>query len=434
MNRRVVGNSKTGTTTVIMAALLVLLLVPAGLATAALPPVTDTAGDQLTVNLSQSVVVSFPGLKRVAVADPEVADVVAVGSAEVLVVGKQVGQTTIYLWGDQGRTGYLVSVVNGRSLNHDEIIALIGCDGVSVSGTGKTLVLDGTVPTQADRERAEKIASVYAEKVINLLDVSNPLQVRVAAQIVEIKRERLADLGLKWGSDLSKPGIFTFGEQAVSGSIITGKQSVWGHTALRGQLDLLIQTGAARLLSQPNITTLSGKEADIMVGGEIPVPVSQQNNTVTIEWKSYGISLKIKPVVGRAGNIETDVNAEVSAIDWNSNHVVKLGPDMEVPALTKRQSSAVINVVSGQTIAIGGLLSKTDAQAVQKIPLLGDIPVIGELFTSRSFERGETELIVLVTPTLVNSEQLPEQLPPSMAGQEGGLSGDQSGRQPADGR
>ena len=174
---------------------------------------------------------------------------------------------------------------------------------------------------------------------------------------------------------------------------------------MQARLSMLIKNGSAKLLSQPHMITLSGEKANIMVGGQIPVPISNQNGQISIEWKDYGVKLNITPDVNSEGLIQSKVKAEVSSLDWNSTHKIQLGNNMYIPQLKMTQSETAIAMSSGQTLAIGGLISSTLTEDSNKLPMLGDLPIIGNLFKSKAFSRGETELIIMVTPTIINPDE-----------------------------
>lgn len=176
------------------------------------------------------------------------------------------------------------------------------------------------------------------------------------------------------------------------------------------QLCSLLKQGLAKILSQPNIITLSGEKASIVVGGEIPIPISMVNGAVSVEWKEYGIKLNIEPEVNNEGLIVSKIKAEVSDVDWSSDHMIGLSANFKIPPVTKRTAETALAMSSGQTMAIGGLIKNITTQAITKVPVLADIPILGKLFTSREFERDETELIILITPTIVD----PKDYLPSM--------------------
>ncbi|MGL5207390.1 MAG: type II and III secretion system protein family protein [Acidaminococcaceae bacterium] len=299
------------------------------------------------VAVNQSQILNIDGVKRVAIANPAIADVIVVSDTEILLVGKAPGVTSLQVWTDRVPTVY----------------------SVHVSGP-----------------------EYYIGK-----------QVKIEAKIVEIDRGKMKNLGIKWGNTLTSPGSFAFG-QGINNSEV-GKQwnSLGSYYDIRAQLDLLIQNNYAKMLSQPNMITLSGTKANILVGGQMPVPVSNDNGQITVEWKDYGIKLEIEPSVNAEDAIYTKVKAEVSAIDWNSNHKIYISTTgMAIPPLTMRKADSTIVLSSGQTMAIGGLIANEMSKDVQKIPLLGDIPILGNLFKSTSFSRNETELLIFITPTIVD--------------------------------
>lgn len=304
-------------------------------------------GQNYEVAVNQSQVLNIEGVKRVAIANPAIADVLVVSDSELLLVGKAPGVTSMQVWTDRVPSVY----------------------SVHVSGP-----------------------EFYIGK-----------QVKIEAKIVEIDRGKIKNLGVKWGNDLTNPGSFAFGQGITNSEV--GKQwnNFGSYADIQAQLDLLIKDNYAKMLSQPNMITLSGTKANILVGGQMPVPVSNDNGQITVEWKDYGIKLEIEPSVNAEDSIYTKVKAEVSAIDWNSSHKIYISTTgMSIPPLTMRKADSTIVLTSGQTMAIGGLISSEMSKDVQKIPILGDLPIIGNLFKSTSFNRNETELLIFITPTIVD--------------------------------
>ena len=304
-------------------------------------------GQNYEVAVNQSQVLNIEGVKRVAIANPAIADVLVVSDSELLLVGKAPGVTSLQVWTDRTPTVY----------------------SVSVSGP-----------------------EYFIGK-----------QVKIEAKIVEIDRGKIKNLGIKWGNDLTSPGSFAFGQGVINDVVPNQWNNLGTYGNIQAQLDALIKNDYAKMLSQPNMITLSGTKANILVGGQMPVPTSNDNGQITVEWKDYGIKLEIEPSVNAEDSIYTKVKAEVSAIDWNSNHKIYISTTgMAIPPLTMRKADSTIVLASGQTMAIGGLISSEMSKDVQKIPLLGDIPIIGNLFKSTSFNRNETELLIFITPTIVD--------------------------------
>lgn len=370
---------------------------------------TVSATEKIAVAVSQSRVMNFNTVQKIAIANPEIADVVVVSSSEVLLVGKSSGVTTLHVWSLGGKESFQVEVVADDAPIANEIKSIIGFDDLRVSKIGKTIILEGKVNSQYQKVRAEKVAEAYGEKVVNLLEMTNPVQVKIETVIVEIDREKTKNLGMKWGNYTYAPGTFTFGQSAsnsvVADSVLGGLST---YTPINGILSALIKNGSAKILSKPNVITLSGDKANIMIGGQIPVPVSSQNGQITVEWKDYGIKLDIEPEVNAEGLIHSKIKAEVSSIDWNSTHTIQIGVNTYIPTIKMNKAETAIALSSGQTMAIGGLFSTQTSHDVTKVPFLTELPILGKLFTSHSYSSGETELIILVTPTIVDpTEYLP---------------------------
>jgi pilus assembly protein CpaC len=365
--------------------------------------------EKMTVGAGQSRTVNMSGLQRAAIANPEVADVVVVSSDELILVGKQTGTTTLIIWSNMGRQTYQVEVASSDPAIANEIKRVLGYPDIRVVKVNKTVILEGSVNDQYQRARAEKIAAAYGEKVVNLLEIIKPVQVKIEAKVVEINRTKTQSLGVQYFStDASSPGkLFAGGSYTTSNANAPNTFGNLGtFSPINAQLNLLIQDGFARLLSQPNMVTLSGDKASILVGGQIPIPVSNLNGAVSIEWKDYGVKLEITPEASLDGTITSKIKAEVSAIEWDSTHRIPISPSLTIPPIRMRKAETAIALTSGQTMAIGGLISNDITRDVTKIPFLGDLPVIGQLFRSTSFNKGETELVILVTPTIVDPQAL----------------------------
>lgn len=360
------------------------------------------AGDPIRLSVSESKSISFSNIERVAVANPAIADVVVLSNSSLLIVGKSPGATSLHVWSNGEQYPYTLEVVSADETVAAQLREILGYPGIKVSKVGKTIIIEGTVRDQYQRDRAEKLGGAYGEKVVNLLEISRPVQVKMEAKIVEISKEKASDLGVVWGNSVTTPGAFTFGQSSSNSAL---GRSQWGkmgsYSDINGQLSALITNGSAKLLSQPNMVTLSGEKANILVGGEIPVPVSRDGNDISIEWKEYGIKLEIQPEVSQEGLIKSKIKAEVSTLDYASSLRINIGDNLVIPPLKTRKAESTVGVFSGETMAIGGLLSSEESKSVTKVPLLSNIPVLGQLFKSTSFSRGETEVVILITATVV---------------------------------
>lgn len=380
------------------------------------------AAEPVEVSLNESKYMAAPGITRLAVGNPAIADVQLLSSGDFLLVGKKAGTTSLIVWSDGGRrTEYTVYVAGNDRGMASAIQDAIGYPKVHVQMIEDRVMLRGKVENQYEHDTALKIAGLYTggdgSGVIDLLEMEHPSQIRLEAQIIEINSDYTKNLGIQYwsqtpgsnsssGSSTGNPnnnitvgtaGLFYGGEDFSS----TRKHGGWlgSHIAnVNVTLQALINEGKARILSRPSITTMSGKTANILIGGRIPIPVSDGNGNVSIDWHEYGVKLNIEPVVDSEDKITSKVHAEVSTLDYS--HGVKID-SFSVPGIATREAESEVNVRSGMTMAIGGLINSEDAKIVSKIPLLGDIPIIGRFFRHTSNTRDKRELIILITPTLV---------------------------------
>lgn len=383
------------------------------------------AAEPVEVSLNESKYMAASGITRLAVGNPAIADVQLLSSGDFLLVGKKAGTTSLIVWSDGGRrTEYTVYVAGNDRGMASAIQDAIGYPKVHVQMIEDRVMLRGKVENQYEHDTALKIAGLYTggdgSGVIDLLEMEHPSQIRLEAQIIEINSDYTKNLGIQYwsqtpgsnsssGSSSDNPnnnitvgtaGLFYGGEDFSS----TRKHGGWlgSHIAnVNVTLQALINEGKARILSRPSITTMSGKTANILIGGRIPIPVSDGNGNVSIDWHEYGVKLNIEPVVDSEDKITSKVHAEVSTLDYS--HGVKID-SFSVPGIATREAESEVNVRSGMTMAIGGLINSEDAKIVSKIPLLGDLPIIGRFFRHTSNTRDKRELIILITPTLVSDD------------------------------
>lgn len=380
------------------------------------------AAEPVEVSLNESKYMAASGITRLAVGNPAIADVQLLSSGDFLLVGKKAGTTSLIVWSDGGRrTEYTVYVAGNDRGMASAIQDAIGYPKVHVQMIEDRVMLRGKVENQYEHDSALKIAGLYTggdgSGVIDLLEMEHPSQIRLEAQIIEINSDYTKNLGIQYwsqtpgsnsnsdsstgnsnsGITVGTAGLFYGGEDFSSNR----KHGGWlgSHVAnVNVTLQALINEGKARILSRPSITTMSGKAANILIGGRIPIPVSDGNGNVSIDWHEYGMKLNIEPVVNSEDKITSKVHAEVSTLDYS--HGVKID-SFSVPGIATREAESEVNVRSGMTMAIGGLINSEDAKIVSKIPLLGDLPIIGRFFRHTSNTRDKREVIILITPTLV---------------------------------
>jgi len=376
----------------------------------------------VTVNVGESVSIEVADLQSAFIAETSVADARPDAfKNQVLVIGKKPGVTTLKVSDTTGAVKtYRVVVTQG---DHDAkaIQDAIGLAGVKVHLVGNAAVLEGTVNTDREMERALNVAGAYREKVVNLIEVHNPVQVRMRMQVAEVNLSSARKKGLEYPDsitytmDLAAENKTDGGSTALGfgnpfATILHGFSSTSGGSlnapneidaGIFARLNILQANGDLKVLAEPTLVTMSGKEASFLAGGEFPVVIALQNS-FSVEFKEFGVRMKVKPLVDSKENINMAINAELSAIDpTRSVSSSSIAGGVNLPFLTTRRASSSLQVKSGQTIMIGGLLDRQTSENLRKVPWIGEVPVLGLLFTSKSKDNHERELIFLITPDLV---------------------------------
>ena len=374
----------------------------------------------MTVGINQSRVLDAGGVNQVAIANPNIADVIVVAPGEVMLVGKKAGTTSLSLWRYGTRYDYTVVVDgndNGLAANIESVLKY---PDVHVSVVGSKVILEGMVENQYEKNRAEMVAASYGE-VTNLLQMRHPKQVRIESRVIEISTDKVKNLGIALGNkasgdsdsdtiSLGTEGTFGFGQSHTNtNKIDAGKPFNWfgSYAEINAQLNALVKKGDAKVLSEPYVIAMSGEKANILIGGEIPVPVNTDDNTVTVEWREYGIRLDIEPNVQEDNSVDSKIKTEVSSLDWSSAVNATSATGVRIPGLLSRKADSHVIMQPGMTMAIGGLISSTESKSVSKIPLLGDIPILGQFFRNTSKTRERKEILILLTPILVDSDYKP---------------------------
>ncbi|MBO9499347.1 MAG: type II and III secretion system protein family protein [Novosphingobium sp.] len=446
MNRRLIATLLTAACAALPAA------VPAGQASAqtALKPSMD-----IVLSVGRGQLVQVPGnMADVFVANESIADVQVKSQRQLYVFGLAGGETTVYASNAAGDIVWAANIRVGSNIDSiDQMLALAMPDAkVSVATMGtNTVLLTGTVAAPEDAAEAERLVTAYLGKdanVISRLKTATPLQVNLQVKFAEVSRSLVRTLGanlttidgtsgfkfgvgsgrsgfaptywpgraLGTGSSVSVPAVNPLTGLPVvdstgnptmvpgtavnpisPGSTLAGAGKFLGLDLL-GALDLAEQDGLVTTLSQPNLTALSGETAEFLAGGEFPIPMSQGLGSTSVEYKKYGVSLSYTPTVLSNGRISLRVRPEVSEL--STQGAVTLN-NFTIPALTVRRAETTIELGSGQSFMIAGLLSNNAQNQISKAPGLGDLPVLGNLFKSSEFRKGQSELVIVVTPYLV---------------------------------
>ena len=415
-------------------ALAALAMSAGSMTVAAAPAAAQAARPSETLNLSQStgtlVRLSSP-MSDVFVANEAIADVQVRSTNQLYIFGKASGETTVYATNKAGRVVYAANVRVGNNTGSVGEMLRLAMPEASIQATpmNNLVLLTGTVASPDDASEAERLVKAYVGdslQVVSRLKTATPLQVTLKVRIAEVNRSLVRQIGVNlltkdvsggtlFGLGQGNPG--SFGTPAIPGvgttpgtpgvpaafNIIPGGTSLgllgklFGLNVL-GTLDLAENDGLVTTLAEPTLTALSGETASFLAGGEFPIPVSQSLGAVTIEYKQYGVGLAFTPIVLADGRISMRVRPEVSEL--SNEGTIRLN-GFDVPALTTRRAETTVELGSGQSFMIAGLLRNANTNNVDKAPFLGDLPIIGALFRSTKYRRAETELVIIVTPYLV---------------------------------
>jgi pilus assembly protein CpaC len=391
-------------------------------------------GNDLVLSIGRGQLITVPGkMADVFVANEQIADVQIKSTNQLYVFGKAGGETTVYASNAAGDVIWSANIRVGSNIDSvDQMLHLAMPDAkitVSTMGTN-TLLLTGTVAAPEDAAEAQRLVAAFVgtgANVITRLKMATPLQVNLQVKFAEVSRSLVRSIGANLNSFDSSGGFkFAIGQGRASvpqfvpgGPVASGTGASAGVSVvvpqatgstlgmfgkflgldLAGTLDLAERDGLLTTLSQPNLTALSGETADFLAGGEYPIPTSQGLGTTSIEYKKFGVSLSYTPTVLANGRISLRVRPEVSEL--SSDGAVTLN-GFQVPALTIRRAETTIELGSGQSFMIAGLMSNNYQNTIDKTPGAGDVPILGNLFRSTQFRKGQTELVIVVTPYLVN--------------------------------
>ena len=402
----------------------------------AVMPFSGTAGAamprELNVAVSSAQVVEFPQPARsVFIADPSIADVQVASPKSVIIFGRKPGSTTLIAIGNNDAP--LAKIQVTVRYNTGDLRRLIEKEvpraNIAVEPTPTGIILSGVVPNEETAHKVRIAAQSHLsgkEVIVNQLKVSGPAQVNLRVRVAEMSRAVTKQLGFSWET-LVNPGSFvvglatgrTFLNQAVSGLTTVNRAGPLTNAAIPGSIvsslntsrasvnniiDALAEEGVVKILAQPNLTAISGQPASFLAGGEFPVPAPQAaaggvTSVITIQFKSFGVHLDFVPTVLSNDRISMKVRPSVSEL--SDQGAITLPGNLVIPALTERTAETTIELGSGQSFAIAGLIQANENTNITKFPWLGDLPVLGPLFRSSFFQRNETELVIIVTPYIV---------------------------------
>ena len=393
-----------------------------------------TDAKKLSLVSGKSIVLrSAIPVKRVSIANPEIADLILISPKEIYITGKTAGTTNLTFWQNKEIVAIFdLNVEYDVAVLKQKMYQILPMEkDLRVISTNDSITLAGKISTTTKLSQALALASAYAPKgkVQNMLQVGGVHQVMLEVRVAEISKSTMKRLGVNFAYTGSSgefgisllsglAGIADAGSGGLPGAIGLDLSPAvnalfrfnYGAATWTWLIDALEEDGLVKILAEPTLITLSGQPANFLAGGEFPVPVPQGLGTVAIEYKTFGVGLSFTPMVLSEDKINIQVTPEVSELDFST--AIRL-EGFTTPGISTRRASTTVELGDGQSFAIAGLLRDSVRSGISKYPLLGDIPIIGVLFQSKEFQRNETELVIIVTPHLVKPMDIAKQSLPT---------------------
>lgn len=383
----------------------------------------DEGGEELKLILGEAKILAVSSPTRIVIGNPNIADVTSASKNEIIISPKATGVTTLVFWDNFGEQSYRIKVIpedmDELKKRVDNLLAKLNLAEVytkAEESEGKILLL-GNVKNPQERERIFAALGTLKDKAVDLVEIKEEEStIEIDVQVLELNKDATNTLGFTW------PGSITLTDSSAPTTTATKFENVFRvtnftRTAFNVTLDALVQEGKVRVLSRPKLACQSGKEAELLVGGEKPILTTTVAATTgaqgtAVEYKEFGIKLKIKPTVTEEKRIKLALNMEVSEIGESIILGTATQPTAKAFPLTKRTASTELYLDDGQTMAIGGLVKQKKEEDIRKTPGLGDLPLLGIFFRKKTTkigggqgERGDTELFIALTPTIVHKEE-----------------------------
>ncbi|MBT4838340.1 MAG: hypothetical protein HON94_13450 [Methylococcales bacterium] len=345
--------------------------------------------------VGQTQLLSYKNVKRIAVGNGKLVNAKVLNdSGQILLIANGEGVTDLRIWLRNGKSdSFLLRILKKPP---DEIFAQVqarlkGIEGINIRMSGEQVIVDGYSLRDGDYKRVKAVADQFPEVINNVSGGGLTLKsmILLDVKVLEVNKKDMNQIGVEWDSLLNNTIQFD-PRQALKAD--------FGVTSnLGAKINLLTQNGAGKLLAEPKLVSVSGGKAEFHVGGEVPIPITNNDGSTNVIFKQYGIILNMNPTADREGYISSNVEVEVSTIDANTTV-------SGFPAFLTRRTNTTVNVQQGETIVLSGLLSSESSKDVKKVPGLGHVPILGELFKSRGFEDKQTDLVIFVTPSIIDAQ------------------------------
>lgn len=389
---------------------------------------------RLVLGLNKAMIVELPvDAQDAIISHPGTVDASVLTARRVLIYAKALGEANVFLLGRDGRKLVMLDLTVKRDLSHlsGMLAKLLPGSRIKVEASGEGVVLSGTVARPVDASRAEELAAQHFGKgaIVNMIATSAREQVLLKVTVAELQREAIRRLGVNIPDAVAKAGAVTFTKvmqnafpissvgiapgafvapgvtPAIGAGSVLQSTAAWSGNSVTTMLEAFERVGLSRTLAEPTLIAISGEPAKFHAGGEFPIPINQNNNTITVSWKQFGVSVAFTPFVLTEGRISLKVAAEVSEL--SSQGAVTL-QTIAIPAVQVRKAETVVEMPSGSALAMAGLLSEQTRRNVDGVPELKNLPVLGALFRSNDFKSAQSELVILVTPYVVRPTEQAE--------------------------
>ncbi len=379
---------------------------------------TVSAQEMMTLSVGQAHVINEAQVKRIAVGNGKILQATALDSKQVLVIPESAGQSTLHLWNRQGAQRVFIVQVVPSDANRllAEVNAMIGQSSAATARiVGDKVVLEGSGVSEQTHAKLQEISKRYPN-VINLISkVGVERMIGIDVRMIEIKRDVLQNIGVRWSTEAQGPSFGIIGDLHRSRGLQPGgvADGITGITIaprvppfktafsllsnISSMIKLLVQNGDAVVLAEPRLSCRSGGEAKFIAGGELPIPQSSGLGQVSVSFKEYGVKFEIKPVANENGMISAKIASEISSINFDV--MIK-----DIPGINKRRAETEVNLRENETLIIAGLVTDEMSRNIERVPALGDVPILGKLFKSKQFRENQTEMVVMITPRFVSGE------------------------------